>query len=147
MKYKIIFVCHGNICRSVMAEYIFKYYQKDLGVICYSRATSTEEIGNDMYYLAKEVMKKNHIPFSKHSATQITLEDYKEANLVIIMDDHNYYNLKRMISDTSKVHYLKEYSVGSGSIVDPWYSGNFDLAFNEIKEGVLGLIKYLNSKI
>lgn len=142
---KIIFVCHGNICRSVMAEYIFNYYNKNKEYECFSRATSREEIGNDIYYLAKETLRKNHIPFSRHHATQITLKDYNDAFLVLIMDDNNYYNLNKMLPSVDKVHYLKEYSVGSGSIQDPWYSNKFDLVFDEIKAGVLGLIHKLNS--
>ena len=140
---EIIFVCHGNICRSVMAEYIFKYYNRNKEYNCFSRATSTEEIGNDIYYKAKETLLKNHIPFSKHYAKQITAEEYNNAELIIIMDHYNYSNLQRMLPNMDKVHYLKEYSLGSGDIEDPWYSNKFDLVFEEITSGVLSLINSL----
>ena len=141
---KILFVCHGNICRSVMAEYIFNYYNRNKNNTCFSRATSREEIGNDIYYKAKEILIKNNIPFSSHRATQITLDDYNSSDLVIIMDKNNYYNIQRIIPEVSKVHYLKEYSLGrKEDIEDPWYSNNFDLVFDEITKGVLSLINEL----
>ena len=142
---KIIFVCHGNICRSVMAEYIFKHYakQENIEVDVCSRATSYEEIGNDIYYKAKYILDYYHISYGKHQAKRITEKEYSEADIVIVMDTNNYYNLKRIVSKMEKVHYLKEYSVGFGEIEDPWYTNNFDKVFNEIKDGVLGLIKSL----
>lgn len=141
---EIIFVCHGNICRSVMAEYIFKFYNRNKEYECISRATSTEEIGNDIYYKAKEVLLKNNIPFSSHRAKQITKEEYDEAELVIVMDDNNYYNLQRLLPNMDKVHYFKEYSPGLGNIEDPWYTNKFDFVFDELTKGVLSLINELN---
>lgn len=141
---EIIFVCHGNICRSVMAEYIFKYYNRNKGYTCFSRATSREEIGNDIYYKAKETLIKNNIPFSSHRAKQITIEEYNNADLVIIMDHYNYSNLQRMLPNMDKIHFLKEYSLSlKEDIEDPWYSNKFDLVFEEITKGILSLINSL----
>ena len=131
---KILFVCHGNICRSPMAEYIMKYLDKDL--IVESRATSREEIGNDMHPKAKEMLTKNNIPFNKHCAKQITQEDYDNFDMIICFDDYNLYNLNRMFKDTSKIKKLLDKDVD-----DPWYTGNFDKTFDEIYQGCLNILK------
>ena len=146
---RVIFVCHGNICRSVMAEYIFKYYSKveNLGVECVSRATSYEEIGNDIYCLAKETLDKNNIPYQKHQATRIIKSEYDSADLVIVMDKNNYYNLERIVGECDKIHYLKEYAKGPLEIEDPWYTRRFQYVFEEIKSGVLGLIKSIKNNM
>lgn len=141
----IVFVCHGNICRSVMAEYIMKYLAKknNLDLNITSKATSYEEIGNDIYPPAKRVLTKNGIPFERHYAARITKSEYDAADLVIVMDSENYYGLSRIVGVMSKTHYLKEYSIGYGEISDPWYTGLFDEVYQEIYDGCLGLIEKL----
>ena len=131
---KILFVCHGNICRSPMAEYIMKYLDKDL--IVESRATSREEIGNDMHSKTKEMLTKHNIPFNRHYARQITQEDYDNFDMIICFDDYNLYNLNRMFKETSKIKKLLEKDID-----DPWYTGNFEKTFNDIYQGCLNIIR------
>ena len=136
----ILFVCHGNICRSPMAEFIFKSLTDKY--IVESRATSTEEIGNDIYPPVKEVLSKNNIPYSRHYAKQITLEDYNKFDIIICFDEYNYNNLKRMFNDISKVKMISEYDVS-----DPWYTRSFDECFKEIYDGCIKIKNRLDSMV
>lgn len=139
-KYKVMFVCHGNICRSPMAEYVFKDIVKknnkeDMFIVS-SSATSLEEIGNDVYYLAKEELRRNGIAFSKRQAVRITYHDMIEYDFILIMDDYNMSNLKRMFSELypfKNVYKLSKFISSDKDIDDPWYSRNFEKCFNEIK--------------
>jgi len=141
---KVVFVCHGNICRSVMAEYIFKNMCKIDNVVIYSRATSTEEIGNDIYPYAKDTLDRHNISYQRHYARQITKKEFDEADLIIIMDNNNYRNITRMYGNSPKIHFLKEYSIGYGEISDPWYTGRFEDVYNEITDGCKGLLKIIS---
>ena len=136
----ILFVCHGNICRSPMAEFIFKYLSKSKYKV-ESRATSLEEIGNDIYPPIKMVLDKYNIPYDKHSATRITLDDYNSFDLIICFDEYNFNNLKRMFNDTAKIEKLLSYDID-----DPWYTRDFDRCFKEIFEGCNNLLKKLEGE-
>lgn len=134
---KVLFVCHGNICRSPMAQYIFK---KMVGnrILVESRATSTEEIGNDMHPKVKTILDKYHIPYQKHYAKQITILDYQKFDLIICFDDYNLYNLQKITGDLSKVKKLLE-----KDIEDPWYTDDFEKTYYEINEGCKTLVEKL----
>lgn len=131
---KILFVCHGNICRSVMAEYILK--SKNTDIYCESAATSLEEIGNDIYPPAKATLDVHGIKYSKHHARQVTQNDYDTFDEIYVMDSNNMRNILRLIEDKDhKIKKLCDYD-----IEDPWYTDRYELVFNEISEGINNLL-------
>ena len=134
---KRIFVCHGNICRSPIAEYVFKYKTKGMDCCCESRALSNEEIGNDIYPGSKKVLDKHHIPYDRHYAKRMTLDDYNDYDEIYIMDSSNEKLINRMFDDVDhKISKLAPFD-----IEDPWYTGNFDKVFDEISEAIDCIIK------
>lgn len=150
--YKILFVCHGNICRSAMSEFIMKDIINKRGLAdkiqVSSAATSREEIGNDMYPPAKRKLDKEHIPYTRRQARQITQADYAQYDCILCMEEFNIRNLKRIIpSDPdNKIHLLLDYSDSPRDISDPWFTGDFDKAYDDITEGCENLLKYLHTE-
>ena len=134
----IIFVCHGNICRSVAAEYIFKSLSKEYDVI--SRATSLEEIGNDIYPPMKRELMRNHIPFDRHYAKRIDYKDYEKADYIFYMDNENYYSLNRMFPNSNKIYPIYKYTFDISEIEDPWYTGRFDLVVSQITKCIKDIL-------
>lgn len=132
---KILFVCHGNICRSVMAEYIFKNLDRNHRFYIESAATTQEEIGNDIYPPVKKVLDKNHIPYQKHQARQVVPEDYYYFDDIVCMDQENLDDLEKLLPSDDKTRLLT-----NKEIVDPWYSRDFDSCFQEIYESCIRLI-------
>jgi protein-tyrosine phosphatase len=144
--YHILFICHGNICRSPMAEMVMKELVRregleDLFTIA-SCATSTEEIGNPVYPPAREELARRGIPCEKRRARQLTRGDYSAYDLLICMDSWNVRNVLRIIGEDTegKLHKLLEYAGRSGDVADPWYSDRFDIAYEDILAGCRGLL-------
>lgn len=129
----ILFVCHGNICRSPMAEFYFKHLLKEdeneNNFFVFSRGISNEENGNDIYNEAKRVLQKNGIPFSQHRAQKVTTSDINRSDYIFLMDDENLNAFNRIFGNINKVEKLSS----SNNIEDPWYTRDFDRAFSEIK--------------
>ena len=140
----IIFICYGNICRSPVGEILFNELIKEKGkqdeYHAISRATSREEIGNDIYPPMKRVLAKNDVPFSRHYATQITREEFVNADYIFYMDSNNLYYLERMFGCSDKFVHIRKYLDGM-DIEDPWYTDRFEYVFNKIKESVESIIK------
>ncbi len=144
----VIFVCHGNICRSPMAEYIFKDMVKkrrleDLFEID-SAATSREEIGNGVYPPAARKLRSVGIDCAGHHARQFTKADYKRADYVIVMESYNINNLRRIIGEDTdkKVSRLLDFTNKPRDIDDPWYTGDFEKAYSDITEGLEAFLEY-----
>ena len=146
---KILFVCHGNICRSPMAEFVFKDMVKKAGMedIFYiaSSATSTEEIGNPVHHGTRRKLSQQGISCDGKKAVQFTWRDYEEYDYIICMDSFNVRNLSRIIGSDpdGKVYKLLDFA-GGGDIADPWYTGDFDLTYDDILRGCRGLLKKLS---
>ncbi|MBE6544367.1 MAG: low molecular weight phosphotyrosine protein phosphatase [Ruminococcaceae bacterium] len=147
---RIMFVCHGNICRSPMAEFIMKDLVEKRGLSeefeINSCATSTEEIGNDIYPPARAELQRRGIKTEKRRAVQLKKEDYDRYDLIICMEDYNLRNIKRIIREDplSKIKKLLDYKNG-GDVADPWYSGRFDIAYRDILSGCEALLEELMS--
>ncbi|MBP1536171.1 MAG: low molecular weight phosphotyrosine protein phosphatase [Ruminococcus sp.] len=146
---KLMFVCHGNICRSPMAEFIMKDMVKKAGLSdeleIASSAVSTEELGNHVYPPARDILAEHGISCKGKCAQLFSRRDYREYDLILVMDRSNLRNIMRIIGqDTDgKVHLLLEYAGRSDSVADPWYTGDFSTAYRDIEEGCRGLLDSL----
>ena len=147
---RILFICHGNICRSPMAEYIMKEMVKREGVAgdweIESAAVSREEIGNPVYPPARRKLLEQGIPCGHHAARQMTRADYDRFDLLIGMDSANLRNMRRFYGGdpAGKIHMLLEYAGRPGEeVADPWYTGDFQATWQDVSAGCAGLLKQL----
>ncbi len=144
---KILFVCHGNICRSPMAEFVLKDMAAKRGLDweIASAATSCEELGNDVHPGTKAKLREVGIPFERRQARRITPQDYEYYDLLIGMDGRNSINMRRFYGSDpkNKLCLLLDFSDRPRDIADPWYTGNFDDTYADIKEGCACLIEKL----
>lgn len=152
---KIMFVCHGNICRSPMAEFVMKELLRSKGceelVHIESSATSNEEIGNDIYPPAVSVLSRHGVSHPHRQARRFTPRDYENFDMIIVMEQYNISNLMRIIGSDSecKVWKLLDFAerpverCAGGDISDPWYHDNFEKTYNEILAGCKALLNYL----
>ena len=143
---KVLFICHGNICRSTMAEYVMKHLVKKAGLedqfFIDSAATSTEEIGNGVHHGTRRKLREAGIPCGDHRARQMTRIDYDRFDLLIGMDRANLRNMGRICGGDrdGKLRLLLQYAGSGRDIADPWYTGNFDATYEDILAGCTALL-------
>jgi protein-tyrosine phosphatase len=167
---KVTFVCHGNICRSPMAEYVMKHLVKQQGreneFEITSGAVSREEIGNDIYPPAKRKLQEKGVEFARHRAHQITPQEFSANDLIITMDSSNMRLLGRIVPNwesaapgenipagkiVGKVHMMMEFAApdsalgkyGARDVADPWYTGDFEQTYQDVLQGCTGLLELL----
>lgn len=147
---KILFVCHGNICRSPMAEFVMQHLiaQRELTeqFEIASAATSSEEIGNGIHQGTREKLTQVGIPWSSDKkARQMKQADYMAYDYLIGMDKNNIRNMKRICGEDAdgKIHLLLEYTNVGDDIADPWYTGNFDQTYEDVLQGCTALLQYI----
>ena len=144
---KILFVCHGNICRSPMAEFVMKDLVRKAGreeqFIIASKAARRDELGNDTHYGTKAKLRQMGVPFEKRKATLLSKSDYDAYDYLIAMDRENISDMLRLFGGDpdKKIHMLLEFAGLKREVADPWYTGNFDETYEDVLMGCKGLLK------
>ena len=149
---KILFICHGNICRSPTAEFVMKKLVSDAGlsdkIHVESAAATREDIGSDIYPSARKKLTAEGIPFTHRAARQMTRADYDRFDYIIGMDSENLHDMRRISGGDRdrKISLMLDLTQRRGSnVADPWYTGNFDEAFEDIMEGCTALLEHIES--
>lgn len=144
----ILFVCHGNICRSPMAEFIFRDLCRQAGLEdrfrVASMAVSTEEIGNDIYPPAKETLRRHGIPFDRHCARRIDRASFDRYDLIVCADRSNIRAIERLFGPSSKLSLMMHWAGEDRDVSDPWYTRDFDSAYRDIYASCQGLLAHLS---
>ena len=146
---KVLFVCHGNICRSPMAEFVMKKIVRENGLAdrfeIASAATSTEEIGNSVYPPVRSLLKRNGISCDGKTARQLTKADYQHYDYLIGMDRANFRNMNRICGGDpeGKINLLLDYTTRPGEVADPWYTRDFEATWQDVNEGCQGLLQHI----
>lgn len=150
--HRILFVCHGNICRSPMAEFVMKDLVGRAGqsgqFYIASAATSTEEVGNEVYPPARRKLSEHGISCKGKTARQMTRRDYDEYDLLIGMDDWNIHNMERIAGGDpeGKIHKLMSFTDYPSDVADPWYTGDFERTWQDVLAGCTALLAYINNR-
>ena len=149
---KILFVCHGNICRSPMAEFVMKDLVRKAGraeeFSIASAATSTEEIGNPVYPPARRMLAAHGIDCTGKTARQLRKADYAQYDYLIGMDQANFRNMQRMCGGDpdGKIYLLLDFTDRPGQVADPWYTGDFQVTWEDVLEGCEGLLRHIDNQ-
>ena len=149
---KILFVCHGNICRSPMAEFVMRELVHEAGLTAEigvaSRALHTDEIGHDTHCGTREVLKAHGIPFTRRSAALMTRADYDTYDYIIGMDRENMRDLHRLTDGdpSAKVHKLLSFVGEQRDVADPWYTGDFSATYRDVDAGCRALLRQLTER-
>ncbi len=149
---KILFICHGNICRSPMAEFVFRDMVKKADrsdeFLIASAATSFEEIGNGVHYGTARILDRLGISYKEKRAVHLESSDYEKYDYLICMDNANVRNTLRIVGEDKekKVKKLLEYINSDSDVADPWYTGDFEATYKDISDGCKGLLRYIDTK-
>lgn len=147
---KVLFVCHGNICRSTMAQSVFQYMVNNEGLSdrfeIDSAATSTEEIGNPPHHGTVSELRKHNIPLIPHRARQLTKADGEHFDFLIGMDTANIRNMRRIVGNSDKIYKLMSFADSGKDVADPWYTGDFAETYADVKIGCEKLLQKLKEE-
>ena len=151
-KIRVLFVCHGNICRSTMAEFVMKDLVEKQGLsddfFIDSAATSTDEIGNGVHRGTVKKLREAGVPVGEHRARQITKADYEKYDYIVGMDGQNLRNMRRMLPEDTekKICLLLDFTDKPRDIADPWFTGNFDVTYDDVIAGCTALLEYIKKR-
>lgn len=149
---KILFVCHGNICRSPMAEFVMKDMVRKAGLetrfVIESKAARRDELGNDTHYGTKAKLRQMGIPFAKRRATLLSKADYAAYDYLVAMDAENVQDMLRLFGGdpNGKIYKLLRFADEDRDVADPWYTGNFDETYEDVLKGCTALLRMIGKK-